>query len=219
MHRLLACGLLLGGSALADIRFNLDMGAFSRAIAAVDLAELAGVSTFGAQDDQAPTALGLQLGFGVQLDALEVGIDVGLGAGGLDLVAIEKRYFGEEDDVGGGSTLQAGLHGWWTPTLAEDWQLMLGPKAAWHLANVASGVGQATVTSLGLGGQIGFRWRSQRVSPTLDGHLQVTADVLAHLPLSVSVRRSADDIVFESDAPEGVFASWGLAAGYCLTFK
>ncbi|MCA9527432.1 MAG: hypothetical protein KC549_14175 [Myxococcales bacterium] len=219
MHRLLVLSLLFAAPAAADVRFNLEMGAFSRAIPSVDLADLAGETAFGAQDDQSPAALGLQLGFGVQVDALEAGLDVGVGAGGLDITAVEDRYFGARDEIGGGTTLQAGLHGWWTPALGEDWQLLLGPRGVWHLATVASGVGQATLTSIGLGGQLGFRWRSQVVSPTLDGHLQLVVDGLAHLPLSVAVRKSATDVVFESDAPEGVFGSWGLNLGYCLTFK
>ena len=205
--------------ALAELRFHLDAGAFSRTQLGLDLAELAGATGFGEGSDATPAALGIRLGFGVQMSDFEVGVDVGLAAGGLDLLAIEERYVGAVDEIGGSSTLTAGLRVMWVPTLDADWQLLLGPQAAWQALGAASGVGDGNLTSLGLGGLAGVRWRTHEITPTLDGSLQLTAEGLAHLPLSVRVGRGTNDVVFESQSPEGLFGSFGLAVSYCFGFR
>lgn len=216
---LVLLGLFSASPAAAEVRFHLDAGLLTRSQLGVDLARLAGATGFGEASDATPVALGLRLGFGVQLDDFEGAVDVGLAAGGLHLPNIEERYLGAQDDIGGSSTLTAGLRLMWVPMLDTNWQLLLGPQVAWQALGAASGVGQGNLTSLGLGGVVGFRWRTHEVTPTLDGHLQVTADGAAHLPFSVQVRRSASDVVFESQSPEGIFGSWGLGVSYCFGFR
>lgn len=217
--RLLLLGVWIAVPAQAEVRFHLDVGGFFRSVPSIDLADLAGETGYGTGDDAAGAAAGIRLGFGMEYAGFEVAVDAGLGAGGLDLGAIERRYLGQVDDVGSSTTLAAGLRFMWVPEVTEGWQVLLGPQGMWHVMGAASGAGQASVSSLGFGGLAGFRWMTQAITPTLDGGLQVTVDGMAHLPLSTSVRRSTEDVLFENDAPEGVFPSWGINASYFFTFK
>lgn len=211
--------LLLPALAQADTQMHLGFSVFGQSVPTLDLADQAGVSGFGRGDDATALNLGVQIDFGVQLAPIELGLSIAQASGGLDQDDIEERYFGDSDTAQGASTTEAGLHVWWVHASSADLALIAGPHARWLRMKSTSGVASARSDSLGLGADLGLRYRTHKVSDTLDGAVRFLVGLDANLPLEATVRRASGEALFSSDSPSGTFFSYTIGAGFCLTFK
>lgn len=198
---------------------HLAFSVFGQSVPSLDLAAQAGADGFGEGDDATALSLGVKIDFGVGLGPVEVGVAFAQAAGGLDQDDIEERYFDGTDTAQGASTTEAGLHAWWVSASSPDLQLLTGPRVRWLSMKSTSGVADARSDSLGFGGQFGIRYRTHKVSSTLDGALRAMVSLDANLPLEATVTGASGDPLFTSDSPSGVFFSYTVAAGFCLSFK
>lgn len=206
-------------AAESSTRMHLSFSVFGQSVPSLDLAAQAGASGFGDGDDATALSLGVEIDFGVELNPIELGVSFAQATGGLDQDDIEERYFDGSDTAQGASTTEVGLHAWWVGSATTDLQLLSGPHVRWLRMKSTSGVADAQSDSLGLGGQFGIRYRTHKVSPTLDGAVRAMISLDANLPLEATVRGANGDALFTSDSPDGAFFSYTVSAGFCLSFK
>ncbi|MGK0362311.1 MAG: hypothetical protein ACI9U2_004632 [Bradymonadia bacterium] len=216
---LLATSALVS-SAAADVRYHLSFSVFGRSVPSLDLAAKAEVRDFGAADDAGALSMGVLASLGVEVSRIEIGIDHAQGAGGLDQGTIDQRYFGGGDEPTiGATTTETGAHVWWVIRYSPDLQFMVGPHVRWLGMVTSSDAGKARVKALGVGGQVGLRARTNKITANLDGSLRVMGSLHGNYPLRVSVRSAETGVLFENNDPAGLFADYGVSVGYCLTFK
>ncbi|MGK0360178.1 MAG: hypothetical protein ACI9U2_002491 [Bradymonadia bacterium] len=200
-------------------QMHLELSIFGRYTPQIDLAELASAPGQGSANDAAFGGLGLQLSVGVEYAPFEFGIDLGRAAGGLDAAKIDSRYFNGRDPAAQASTHEAGLRLWWVHAAHPDFQWLMGPHARWLIHTSESGISRAQLNAFGVGGQLGFRWRTNRISELVDGALRVVASAHGNLPTGVSLRQASGDLLFAESSPEGIFFDFGLSIGYGITFR
>ncbi len=210
--------LLCAGSAHA-FEWQLGTGVQFRHAGEVDLAALADADGYGAQSDTSPGQLGWQISGGIQpVPALEIGADASIAVGGLAIGDVEERYFGQQDNVGGSSTFEAGGAVRWVPVLSPDLRLFAGGAASWQRMAASSGIGHAHLDSLAVGPEAGLRWRLTD-GEAFDGELQLRGDVRWHEPLRVEVGHSADNVLFETTDPAEAFWSFGVSVSWIFAFR
>lgn len=187
---------------------------------AIDLAEEAGASGYGASDDTTGRgALGLELRAGVLLPfELELDARGVIAVGGLDLDDVEQRYFGATDTVG--STLSAGLDGsvLYAPALGRDLRLLAGPAVGWRRLGASSGVGMAQIDLIGVGVDAGLRLQLSTISRAVDGQLELVLRARRELPQRVFVGQNREDFLFEGTGHGSAIYSFGLGVSYVFAF-
>jgi hypothetical protein len=211
--------VLVWASGAQALEWQVGAGVQYRHASEVDLAAMAGADGYGAQSDISPGQLGLQLSAGLQpLPAFEIGLDASIAVGGLALGDVEERYFGEQDTVGGSSTVEGGGALRWVPELSPDLRLLIGGAAAWQRMSTASGLGSAHLDSLAIGPEVGVRWRATD-GETVDGELQLRVDGRWHRPLRAEVLRSSEDVLFETTDADDPFWSVGVSVSWLFAFR
>ncbi|MCA9537790.1 MAG: hypothetical protein KC620_02810 [Myxococcales bacterium] len=221
-RRVVALALLFiaagAAPAAADMGGWFAAGLGARHAFDVDLARLADAKGYGSANDGSPASLGLALSGGfIFNESIEVGVRAELHVGGLDLAAIEKRYFGDEDNVGSALTTALELMGRVALPLTEELDLIAGGAAGYTLLSAASGVGSGRIEGIGIGPQVGLRYRVNGLPGQDSGHLQLTLDGRYLIPWQVKVG-SGDTAKFDDTSGEGVLLAGGVLS-YVFAFR
>jgi hypothetical protein len=185
----------------------------------IDLADEADASGHGSGNDAGPAALGLELRAGVLSPvSLELDVTGVVAAGGLDLAGVERRYFGQTEEIG--STASVGLEASlrFAPALSPDLRLLAGPAFGWQRLAASSPAGMARVDLLGVGLDLGARLRVNTISRVVDGHLELVVRGRRELPLEARVQRSSDPVLFSGTGGGEPIYSAGIGLSYVFSF-
>ncbi len=203
------------------VEVPLELGLVGRSLSEIDLADQAGVTGFGAADDAGPLMLGVRGAIGLRtLDVLELRLFAELGAGGLDLAAVEARYAGAEDEQLGGN-LFLGVGGQISATipLGERVRAIGGIDLGHQWLNAVSPAVTARARSLFVGGHAGMRIDVAPSRRAVQGHLQILFDYWHHVPMGVEAAGGEESDDFSTSDPSGAgWQSFGLLLGYGLRF-
>ncbi len=192
-----------------------------RWLSAIDLAEQAGASGYGSEDDT--TGRGILSLFDLRggvlfASVLELDVSAWIGIGGLALADVEQRYFGSTDVVGGALALGADASARYAPKIASDWRLLIGPGASLTRLSASSSLGLTRVDLVGVGLDLGARLHTNRMGSVADGHVELVLRARRELPAGVHVS-AGDDVLFSGTSGSGdPIWSLGATVSYVTSF-
>lgn len=180
----------------------------------IDLADLAGVEGYGANDDTTDGALGVSLEVGVIVhDRWEVALDVLMAFGGLSITDIEDRYFdAEPQPIGGNATVHLDLFARYLWRLHPIVELAPGLGVGWMTMGASSPAGAGFFQAVQVGPGLELRLRLHGRGEG-GGWLALGGDVRALWPVTAEVG-SGDEPRFEMSGAGDPIWLVGGGVGY-----